>query len=194
MQENILKLMENCKNSSFNRHSFETSIDISEFIASILLHTWRTEAKAKKYLPADDINFNKIWLDRVTPKFQRDNNKWSLKMKTKFIENLLMGAKVELLFFRLKEFDDAQVIDGLQRTTAILDFFNGKVKPFGYKYEDLEDDFHKFSFNARLKIYTFDNWKEVGNFYIDMNEGITHCKKDIQKAKDWFLAEYNIEL
>ncbi|MDD5373255.1 MAG: hypothetical protein PHO62_07525 [Sulfurimonas sp.] len=31
-------------------------------------------------------------------------------------------------------------------------------------------------------------------FYIDMNENITHSKADIQKAKDWFLAEHSIVL
>jgi hypothetical protein len=137
---------------------------------------------------------NEDWLKRVTPLFQRDNTKWNKSMKLKFIENLLSGVKTELLLFKMKEQEDAQIIDGLQRTTAILDFLNGKVKPFGYTYQDLKDRLKAFHTSVSIKIYTFDNWEDVGRFYIDMNENITHSKSDIQKAKDWFLAEHNIEL
>ena len=165
----------------------------------MLFHTWRDEIEdiknTKNIIPLDDKKYNKKWIQRITPEFQRANNKWNKAMKLKFIENLLSGVKVELMFFRFEEYADAQIIDGLQRTTAILDFFHGKVKPFGYSYSDLKNNFNKFqSHNITIKIYTFNSWEEVGRFYIDMNENITHSKKDIQKAKDWFLAEHNIKL
>jgi len=194
----ILQLIKQCRNSSFNKNSYEVNIDMHTFVDSMLLHTWYDFVKnkeSKERIALDDKKFNTAWIERVTPEFQRDNNKWNKAMKLRFIENLLSGVKVELMFFRLNNNDDAQIIDGLQRTTAILDFFHGKVKPFGYTYQDLKKHFFKFrSNNITIKIYTFDTWQEVGKFYIDMNENITHSKADIQKAKDWFLAEHNIEL
>ena len=45
-----------------------------------------------------------------------------------------------------------------------------------------------------IRVYTFEAWEEVGKFYIDMNENITHSSQDIQKAKEWFLREKNISL
>jgi len=196
LKNNILELIVKCKESSFNRRSYSVNIDFSDFIDSLLLHTWRDKLPdARKLGNSYEINrkFNKEWLKKVTPEFQRDNDKWSKSMKVKFIENLLAGVKTELMFFRLNNSEDAQIIDGLQRTTAILDFFNGEIKPFGYSYDELKNDLNKFPcHNLMLKIYTFKKWEDVGSFYISMNENITHSKKDIQKAKDWFLAEHNI--
>lgn len=197
--DEVLQLVKQYRNSSFNKNSYQVNIDIHTFVESMLLHTWYDETKDEKgsftKKALDDKKFNTIWVKRVTPDFQRANNKWNKVMKQRFIENLLSGVKVELLLFRMNEQHDAQIIDGLQRTTAILDFFHGKVKPFGFSYQDLKENFNMFqSYNIVIKIYTFDTWEEVGKFYIDMNENITHSKADIQKAKDWFFAEKNIKL
>ncbi|HFU74987.1 MAG TPA: DUF262 domain-containing protein [Arcobacter sp.] len=197
-EKNIIDLAKKCRNSSFNRNNYCVNIDTANFIGSMLLHTWydKFEERDDSYHKnCDDAELNKQWIDRVTPGFQRDNKKWNGKMKRKFIENILQGVKVEIMFFRMNEHDDAQIIDGLQRTTAILDFFTGKVKPFGFSYAELKDYLSAFvTHNLSIKIYTFDEWEEVGRFYIDMNENITHSTSDIQKAKEWFLNEHNIEL
>lgn len=194
MQTNdkILDLIKECENSSFSKNNYQVNIDLNHFIKSMLLHTYYDKLEIKN----DECNItSKEWLERVTPEFQRKNNKWTKKMKIKFIENLLKGVKTELLLFRMKEGDDAQIIDGLQRTTAILDFLDGKIKAFGFSRKDFSNKLNSFAHhNLIIKIYTFNTWKEVGKFYIDMNENITHSKADIQKAKDWFLNKHNIKL
>lgn len=191
MRAEILELIKKARASSFNRNNYSVHVDLRSFVSSMLLHTWYD----KKETSEKDVSVsNKEWLDRVIPDFQRANNKWNKSMKLKFVENILNGAKTELLLFRMEEDGDAQIIDGLQRTTALIDFFDGKIKPFGYSYSELKDSLRAFPDNISIKIYTFSTWEEVGRFYIDMNENITHSKADIQKAKDWFLAEHNIEL
>jgi len=193
MNKDILELVKKCKNSSFNKTNYQVNIDLSTFVNSLLLYVWYDKAETADTIENDNTNFNKELAKRMTPAFQRANNKWSRNMKTKFIENLLSGVKAELMFFRLSTHEDVQILDGLQRTTAILDFFNGKIKPFGYTYHDLKENLRSFrANNIIIKIYTFSKIDEVGRFYIDMNDNITHSKKDIQKAKDWFLAEHNI--
>ena len=196
MNNVILELIGKCRNSSFNRNNYCVNLDLHTFMQSMLFHTWYDmNARLDVNIPNDNKIHNTEWLQRVTPAFQRANNKWNKAMKVRFIENLLSGAKVELMLFRMETQDDAQIIDGLQRTTAILDFFHGKVKPFGFTYQDLKGKMRAFSsHNLLIKIYTFDTWGEVGKFYVDMNENITHSKADIQKAKDWFLAEHGIKL
>lgn len=130
MKTDIVKLVKKCRNSSFNGENYQVNIDLTTFVDSMLLHTWYDKDDRKEErLDAGDEKLNKEWAERVTPDFQRANNKWNKAMKTRFVENLLSGVKVELMFFRLSSQDDAQIIDGLQRTTAILDFFNGKIKP-----------------------------------------------------------------
>ncbi len=195
MKQEIDNLIAKLRKSGFNRHSYEVTIGFSHFVENLLLHThYDDKTNTLSTVRKDVIEFNKTWLERITPEFQRANNKWTKAMKLKFIENILSGAKTELLFFRFDEQDDAQIIDGLQRTTAIIDFFDGKIKPFGYSVDDLGEQLKIFRTNLTIKIYTFSNWEEVGKFYVDMNENITHSKRDIQKAKDYFLETHNITL
>ena len=117
-----------------------------------------------------------------------------MKMQTKFIENLFRGAKTEILLFKFKENQDSKIIDGLQRTTAIMEFFKGNLKPFGYTCKELGEYTAHFTTRVWVKEYIFDDWKGVANFYIDMNENITHSKEDISIAKNYFLAKHGIEL
>lgn len=137
------------------------------------------------------------FFEKITPEFQRSNNKWTLPMKVKFVENLLAGCPTEIKLFRVgKEShdNDAQVVDGLQRLTAIFDFMSSKFQVHGKSYEDLADSLSNFPTRLVLSVYDFDNWAQVGRYYVDMNENITHSAEDIQKAKDWFLANHNVVL
>lgn len=189
-------LIKSCRTSAFSMYSYNVNVNFSNFIDSMLLHTWDEYSRHEKPKKEKNTNveFNLKWLERITPEFQRSNDKWNIDMKTKFIENILKGAKTELLFYNFKDTDDAKIIDGLQRTTAIVDFFNGKIKPFGKDVDELYEYLGSFRDKIEIRIYTFKEWKEVGKFYIDMNENITHSKEDIQKAKDWFLNNKNIVL
>jgi len=187
----IDELIKKCRNSSFAKPCFTVNVDLDTFIKSMALftHTDADKVKREEMLSGE-------FLSDVVPEFQRGNDKWTKKMKLLFVENLLKGAKTDLLLFRMEEDEDSQIIDGLQRTTAILNFIDGKIKPFGYTYSELMKDNKLRRFRTRLtmSIYRFETLYELGSFYIEMNENITHSKKDIQKAKDWFLTEHNIEL
>jgi len=182
------------RNSAFNRQGYEVNIKLRRFRENILLHTDSTDLEEEKEFNRED------WFKRIVPPFQRDNDKWTKGMKLKFVENILKGVSTNLLFFCMKDKnispngEDSQIIDGLQRLTAINDFFDGIIKPFGYSYEELKDSMNKFQTNISISVYTFESWKDVGNFYIEMNENISHSKDDIQKAKDWFMDEFNINL
>jgi hypothetical protein len=195
--DKIVELIKSCRNSSFNRTPYRVNISFHRFPDNLALHCDYDgifiSSEKNKFAPSESIDFSE-YLKKITPEFQRANNKWNKGMKVKFIENLLKGVKTEILLYRFKEEEDSQIIDGLQRTTAIFDFFQGKIKPFGYSYKDLKDNLSNFQVNIAINIYTFSSWEEVGRFYIDMNENITHSKADIQKAKDWFLKEKNIIL
>jgi len=135
-------------------------------------------------------------VQHMIPGFQRDNNKWDNDMKLKYVENILMGYSDKLLLFTLNstsdELRECMILDGLQRTTAIMDMLDDIILPFGHKYSDFEKNNIRFNVNLSVRYYVFDEWKEVGEFYIHMNENITHSPQDIQKARDWFLKEKNI--
>lgn len=180
----IEKLIEKTRASSFNIDAENVRIRFHRFVYSLLLYT---------HYGLEEID-NEQWLKDVVPEFQRENNKWTEEMQLKFVENLLSGVNTKICLFQMGEFGDAKIIDGLQRTTAILAFFDGKIKPFGYSYDQLKDSLRMFRTNLDILLYKFDNWEEVGRFYVDMNENITHSKEDIEKAKKWFLEEKGVTL
>jgi len=200
-KDDIDTLIEQTRNSSFNKTNYAVTVRLRGFFDSMLLHTHYDLIKEdQEQVNCFDVKDGKPiitydeWLQDITPEFQRDNNKWTPSMKQKFIENLLSGAKTELLFFNLNENEDSKILDGLQRTTAIVDFFNDKVKPFGYSFNELKEKLNHFRTDITIRIYTFNNIAEVGKFYIDMNENITHSQEDILKAKNYFLNNLDIFL
>jgi len=189
-EQKIKELVDKTRGSSFNKDNYEVTLRYNEkLIESLCLFThWEKEQKGK--YPS-----NQDWLNSVIPPFQRENNKWSTKMKIKFIQNFLSGAKTELLLFRMNERENAKIIDGLQRTTAMLQFMNNEFPIFEeFYFEDLKNHIRLFRTSFTLRIYTFDTWESVGKFYVDMNENITHSAEDIDKAKKWFKEEKEIIL
>lgn len=170
------------RNSVFNKNHYSVDINLKDFIKNILCFT--------NYELSDNItenDYNKLF-DAV-PKFQRDNDKWTKKMKISYVENLIKGCKPQplMLYTIGDDLQDAMILDGLQRTTAIYDFVVGNIKIFGgYSYKDLVDNkIIRIGVTIPIRIYTFNNEAEVVNFYIEMNENITHSSKDIDKARKY---------
>ncbi|MBD77447.1 MAG: hypothetical protein CL840_00735 [Crocinitomicaceae bacterium] len=125
----------------------------------------------------------------MTPLFQRDNNKWTQEQQIRFVENLLSGCRSEITLFTVKKsMDDCGILDGLQRVTSVSDFILGKFPIFDDVYFEQVAIPNVF-INGRLsiRIYEFPSLRKAVEFYISMNEGITHSPEDIQRARD-FLA------
>lgn len=123
---------------------------------------------------------------RITPLFQRKNTKWSIKMQQSFIQNLLSGCNSTIQLFQIKGNDEeCPILDGLQRLTSIASFQNDDFPIFDNIYwSDIKSDFRE-RIHLNLSIYKFDNEIEVVEYYIQMNEGITHSESDIKVAYDY---------
>lgn len=68
---------------------------------------------------------------QLTPKYQRRIT-WDTKKRSKLIESFIMNVPVPPVFVYETEFNQYQVMDGLQRITAIIDFYSDK-----YELEEL---------------------------------------------------------
>ena len=194
MREDILELITKIRSGSFSKTGYSVNIQLRErsrFIKGIELYSdWESHELKRD-------NSVEYFFDKITPQFQRSNDKWSMEMKIKFVENLLKGCPTEIKLFRVGDtstMQDAQIIDGLQRLTAIFDFMCSDFEVFGKSYSYLCDDLNNFPVRLLLSVYDFENFEQVGRYYIDMNENITHSSDDIQKAKDWFLVNHGIKL
>ena len=74
------------RNSVFNKNYYSVDIGLKCFIRNIMRYT--------NYELSDNItekDYHKLF-DAV-PKFQRDNNKWTKKMKISYVENIIKGCK-----------------------------------------------------------------------------------------------------
>ncbi|MDE5779587.1 MAG: DUF262 domain-containing protein [Lachnospiraceae bacterium] len=67
---------------------------------------------------------------QLQPKYQRRIT-WNEKKRSKLIESFIMNIPVPPVFVYETEFDKYQVMDGLQRITTIIDFYNDKYELTG---------------------------------------------------------------
>ncbi|MVD67329.1 DUF262 domain-containing protein, partial [Vibrio cholerae] len=69
-----------------------------------------------------------------TPEYQRKDRIWPIKDRARLIESILLGLPLPVFYFAERANKDAEsevdfdwvVIDGLQRTTTLVDFVQGK--------------------------------------------------------------------
>ena len=68
----------------------------------------------------------------LRPEFQR-RHRWDVRKQSKLIESFIMNVPIPPIFLYEKEFSVYEVMDGLQRVTAIMEFYRDK-----YALEGLE--------------------------------------------------------
>lgn len=91
----------------------------------------------------DRISSNRL---RFSTDFQRNGELWSPVQKSRFIESILMGFPIPAFYFSVSE-DNAvewDIVDGLQRSTALRSFFLEGMKLSGLEF--LSNHFDNFSF------------------------------------------------
>lgn len=133
----------------------------------------------------------------LNPDFQR-GHVWTEEQQVKFIEYFLMGGDTGIIHFNAPcwpnvDNDGTYVcVDGLQRLTAFMRYYNNEIKAFGYYYKEMEgrpDNIIKISVN-NLKTR-----KEVLQWYIEMNSGGTpHSNEEISKVKKLLVEEVSNEI
>lgn len=70
---------------------------------------------------------------RLHPEFQR-RPRWDRKKQSLLIESFIMNVPIPPVFLYETEFSYYEVMDGLQRMTAILDFYEDKFSLVGLEY------------------------------------------------------------
>lgn len=66
----------------------------------------------------------------LNPEFQR-RHRWTPERQSKLIESLIMNVPIPPIFLYENEYSHYQVMDGLQRLTAIKEFYNDQVELVG---------------------------------------------------------------
>lgn len=134
------------------------------------------------------------------PDFQR-GHVWTPQQQAHYIENVFRGVvppETMIIQFNAPHWDDhtyagelpreMQVIDGLQRLTAALDYLDGKVTPFGRSVEAFmgtQFDVTRLSFyRFRFAVHAFQTRSSLLQHYIDINAGGTpHSEAEIARVR-----------
>lgn len=166
--------------SPFKRRHYQVDFAINRFINCALSYTHGLDIGNQEPL-------SKIF--EAVPPFQRDNDKWTESMQVSFIENLLMGYRTFLMFYEVgdKGMINCKLLDGLQRLTALYRFMTGEITAFGRTFDELWDAkviYPNFT-TISLRVYNFSSEHEAVQFYIKINENITHSRADIARAKKY---------
>ena len=198
----IEKLIQKIAKSCFNLPAHSVDLPFGDFPMSVLRYVNRLEYRAieDKQAPLNIEQVAALILERV-PEFQRKNDKWSPLMQARFIKNILNGFKCSpLMLYTLEKGDmgDCFILDGLQRITAILIFFGlsnmvvDTIDGDDITNVDIIESQHFIGrllhMNIPIKVFTFKSHKEAAEFYIQINEGITHSEDDIKRAQDFINA------
>lgn len=187
------ELLYKLSNSAFSRSFYGVDISLYDFFKNISMYTHGEDyVFGDKETDGFTLEHEPARIFECVPAFQRNNDKWTEAMQISFLENLLSGYKTTLMFYEVSEesspkLTQCMLIDGLQRMTAIYRFLMNEIPVMGYTYKELMEArvMFKNRITIRLANYTFKSEIEAVQFYIEMNENISHSAADIKKARDY---------
>ena len=173
---NINQLNDMIKKSAFNKQKYVVNIPVRRLIPGVMLYMNENVEPTSKNL-----------FDIGVPEFQRSNDKWSRNMQISFVENVIKGynSKIQLYTLNQSVLVDCKILDGLQRTTSLTKFIDGEFNIFNdeVSFNDIKDNILRgLNVNIGLEIFSFKDQNEAIDFYVEMNENITHSAEDINKA------------
>lgn len=163
-----------------------------------------TQAKYKV-----DVSWNYLenWIEshkegvqtELEPDFQRAHV-WTDEKRTNFVEFQLKGGTSGKDIYwncpgwmkvgKKQKFGPLQLVDGLQRITAVLKFLNNEIPAYDHFYKDYEDELGYFECGFHFHVNDLDDRKDVLAWYIDLNDGgVIHTNEEIEKVKKMLEAE-----
>jgi hypothetical protein len=134
---------------------------------------------------------------QLDPEFQRAHV-WSEDQQIRYVEFVLRGGKSSQdIYFNCANWNGnadkgspLYLVDGKQRLQAVRRFLNNEISAFGTLYKDYEDklDFMKCTFIFHVN--DLKTYKEVLQWYIDLNAGgVAHTKDEIEKVRKMLKKE-----
>lgn len=135
---------------------------------------------------------NDVGTLELDPDFQR-GRVWPTSKKIAYIEYCLRGGRhSRTLLFNCASWNNGaigkqpvQLVDGLQRLTAVQDFMADKIDVFGKKYseyEDMPDRIRQGYFNVNVN--DLPDRKSVLTWYLELNDGgVVHTESELNRVR-----------
>jgi len=119
------------------------------------------------------------------PDFQREYEAWDDKLKTRFIETILIGRAMNPIWTILNPEDNSEeVLDGMHRLTTALDYLNNKFKLNSKHFTDEArgQQYDKKSFGELTK----DDQSKIRNYNFTFNQLDSSYRTDTNKRRDQY--------
>jgi len=130
------------------------------------------------------ITMNEVYMNK-NPDFQREYEAWDDKLKTRFIETILIGRAMNPIWTIYNPDENSEeVLDGMHRLTTALDYLNNKFK-LNSKYftdETRGAIYDKKSFNELSP----DDQQKIRNYNFIFNQLDSSYRTDITKRRDQY--------
>lgn len=196
-QSRMSMFNDDLRKSVFKRSGYQVSIPLDSFVDLLIFYVNRPfyrEIQDGNKTPQDAYKeiFNNV------PPFQRDNDKWTNEMQVLYVHNVIKGmASSPLMLYTVKPNtgkNHCKILDGLQRITSLLEFLVKQTLSFPLanglsvsSEEILSDPENHWltSTHVPVLIHDFDTEREAVEYYISINENMTHSKEDIKRARDY---------
>lgn len=136
----------------------------------------------------------------LAPDFQR-GHVWTPEQQARYIENVYRGVvppETMVIQFNAPHWDDfdyegelpreIQIIDGLQRLTAVRQYLAGEVRPFGKHVSDFDGTKYSMKrwnvYRFKFSMHQFKTRANLLQHYLDLNAGGTpHAPDEIARVR-----------
>tara|TARA_B100001123_G_C15234669_1_gene996660 strand:- start:28 stop:1272 length:1245 start_codon:yes stop_codon:yes gene_type:complete len=118
------------------------------------------------------------------PDFQREYDAWDDKLKTRFVETMLLGRAMNPIWTILNpEENSEEILDGMHRITTATDFLNNKFK-INAKF--LTNDIFKVYDKKYFKELKPDEQAKIRNYNFIFNNLDSSYRTNINKRRDMY--------
>jgi hypothetical protein len=131
----------------------------------------------------------------LEPDYQR-GHVWTDEQRIAFVEYGLMGgeAAMDIIFNCPGWMRDyrgpSELVDGLQRITAVRKFMHNEIPAFGCFKKNFEDKMSSMEPRFRFRVLTLGTREETLKLYLLLNSGgVVHSKEEISRVKELLANE-----
>jgi hypothetical protein len=130
------------------------------------------------------ITMNEVYMNK-DPDFQREYEAWDDKLKTRFIETILIGRAMNPIWTIYNPDENSEeVLDGMHRLTTALDYLNNKFKLNSKFFTD--ETRGTFYDKKSFKELTPDDQQKIRNYNFIFNQLDSSYRTDINKRRDQY--------
>lgn len=148
-------------------------------MSNITLSIINLRTNKENALATHQVHLNK------NPIFQREYEAWDDKLKTRFIETILIGRAMNPIWTVYNpEEKSEEILDGMHRITTALDFLNNKFHLFAKYFTDQTrgEKYEKKSFND----LSDDDQNKIRNYNFTFNQLDSTFRTDINKLREMY--------